>query len=113
MQTARRLLAETSMPITEIAFASGFASVRQFNATFVEGYGKPPSALRPALRRPAPPGGRAGPDSAWLTLKLATREPFDGAALLDFLAARGPSPGSSRSPATATRGRSAHRAGPA
>lgn len=88
MQTARRLLAETSMPITEIAFASGFASVRQFNATFVEGYGKPPSALRPALRRPAPPGGRAGPDSAWLTLKLATREPFDGAALLDFLALR-------------------------
>lgn len=88
MQTARRLLAETSMPITEIAFASGFASVRQFNATFVEGYGKPPSALRPALRRPAPNGGKAGPDTAWLTLKLATREPFDGAALLDFLALR-------------------------
>ncbi len=88
MQTARRLLAETSMPITEIAFASGFASVRQFNATFVEGYGKPPSALRPMLRRPAPPGGKAGPDGAWLTLKLGTGEPFDGAALLDFLAAR-------------------------
>jgi AraC family transcriptional regulator of adaptative response / DNA-3-methyladenine glycosylase II len=88
MQTARRLLAETAMPITEIAFASGFASVRQFNATFVEAYGRPPSALRPALRRPAPPGGAGRPDSAWLTLKLATREPFDGAALLEFLAAR-------------------------
>lgn len=88
MQTARRLLAETAMPITEIAFASGFASVRQFNATFLESYGRPPSALRPALRRPPPPGGAAGPDSAWLTLKLATREPFDGAALLEFLAAR-------------------------
>src|SRR5579863_4809447 len=54
LQTARRLLAETAMPITEIAFASGFASVRQFNATFLEAYGKPPSALR----RPAPAGGQ-------------------------------------------------------
>ena len=88
MQTARRLLAETAMPITEIAFASGFSSVRQFNATFVESYGMPPSALRPALRRPAPAEKRAGPDSAWLTLKLACREPFDGAALLGFLALR-------------------------
>jgi AraC family transcriptional regulator, regulatory protein of adaptative response / DNA-3-methyladenine glycosylase II len=88
MQTARRLLAETAMPVTEIAFASGFSSVRQFNATFLEAYGKPPSSLRPALRRPAPPGGQAGPDGAWLTLKLACREPFDGAALLDFLALR-------------------------
>jgi AraC family transcriptional regulator of adaptative response / DNA-3-methyladenine glycosylase II len=88
MQTARRLLAETAMPITEIAFASGFSSVRQFNATFVESYGMPPSALRPALRRPAAPEGKAGPDGAWLTLKLACREPFDGAALLGFLALR-------------------------
>jgi AraC family transcriptional regulator of adaptative response / DNA-3-methyladenine glycosylase II len=88
MQTARRLLAETTMPVTDIAFASGFSSVRQFNATFLEAYGKPPSALRPALRRPAPNGGKAGPDSAWLTLKLAAREPFDSAALLGFLAPR-------------------------
>jgi AraC family transcriptional regulator of adaptative response / DNA-3-methyladenine glycosylase II len=88
MQTARRLLAETAMPITEIAFASGFSSVRQFNATFLDSYGKPPSSLRPVLRRPAPPGAAAGPDGAWLTLKLACREPFDGAGLLEFLAAR-------------------------
>jgi AraC family transcriptional regulator, regulatory protein of adaptative response / DNA-3-methyladenine glycosylase II len=46
LQTARRLLAETSMPVTDIAFASGFASVRQFNASFQESYGQPPSALR-------------------------------------------------------------------
>jgi AraC family transcriptional regulator, regulatory protein of adaptative response / DNA-3-methyladenine glycosylase II len=88
MQTARRLLAETTMPITEIAFASGFSSVRQFNATFLEAYGKPPSSLRPTLRRPAPPGGKTGPDGAWLTLRLACREPFDGTALLGFLALR-------------------------
>jgi AraC family transcriptional regulator of adaptative response / DNA-3-methyladenine glycosylase II len=51
LQTARRLLAETSMPVTEIAFASGFSSIRQFNASFQESYGLAPSALR---TRPAP-----------------------------------------------------------
>jgi AraC family transcriptional regulator of adaptative response / DNA-3-methyladenine glycosylase II len=88
MQTARRLLAETAMPVTAIAFASGFSSVRQFNAAFLESYGRPPSSLRPALRGRAPGGGAAGPGAAWLTLKLACREPFDGQALLAFLAPR-------------------------
>jgi AraC family transcriptional regulator of adaptative response / DNA-3-methyladenine glycosylase II len=95
MQAARLLLAETTMPVTEIAFASGFSSVRQFNATFLESYGRPPSSLRPALRRRAPSGGAAGPDGAaagpdgaGLTLKLACREPFDSQALLGFLALR-------------------------
>src|SRR5262249_543517 len=80
--------AETRMPVTDIAFASGFSSVRQFNATFLESYGQPPSSLRPVLRRRAPAGPGTGPDGAWLTLKLARREPFDGRALLDFLEAR-------------------------
>jgi AraC family transcriptional regulator of adaptative response / DNA-3-methyladenine glycosylase II len=75
------------MPVTEIAFASGFSSVRQFNAMFLESYRKPPSALRPGLRSPAP-NGQADPAGAWLTLKLACREPFDGATLLGFLASR-------------------------
>jgi AraC family transcriptional regulator of adaptative response / DNA-3-methyladenine glycosylase II len=52
LQTARRLLAETDMPVTEIAFASGFASVRQFNASFREAYGRPPTALRARVPRP-------------------------------------------------------------
>ena len=85
LQTARRLLAETTMPITEIAFASGFSSVRQFNASFAEAYGGPPSSLR----RPSRAAGRTpGPAGAWLTLRLACREPFDGETLLAFLAAR-------------------------
>ena len=54
LQTARRLLAETSMPITEIAFASGFSSVRQFNASFQESHGQPPSALRAGAPRRGP-----------------------------------------------------------
>jgi AraC family transcriptional regulator, regulatory protein of adaptative response / DNA-3-methyladenine glycosylase II len=99
LQTARRLLAETSMPITDIVFASGFSSVRQFNASFQECYGQPPSALRLAAGNGGQPtaastGGRgpAGPDGAaegtWLTLRLACREPLDAAGLLAFLRAR-------------------------
>jgi AraC family transcriptional regulator of adaptative response / DNA-3-methyladenine glycosylase II len=81
LQTARRLLAETGMPVTEIAFASGYSSVRQFNASFQETYRQPPSAVRARQPRIADP-------DAWLSLRLACREPFDGRALLDFLAAR-------------------------
>jgi AraC family transcriptional regulator of adaptative response / DNA-3-methyladenine glycosylase II len=112
LQTARRLLAETDMPVTEIAFASGFASVRQFNASFREAYGRPPTALRARVPRPRPrpirgarpglapgvgmrvrdePGPGPHGDTAggtWLTLRLACREPFDGRSLLRFLAAR-------------------------
>jgi AraC family transcriptional regulator, regulatory protein of adaptative response / DNA-3-methyladenine glycosylase II len=67
LQTARRLLTETDMPVTEIAFASGFASIRQFNASFREAYGRPPTALRGRARRPRPRpavGIRPGPPPA-------------------------------------------------
>jgi AraC family transcriptional regulator of adaptative response / DNA-3-methyladenine glycosylase II len=92
LQTARRLLAETSMPITDVAFASGFSSVRQFNASVRESSGRSPSELRTRARRTGP-GGQGARDSAgapgtWLTLRLACREPFDAAEWLGFLAAR-------------------------
>ena len=61
LQTARRLLAETSTPVTEIAFASGFSSVRQFNASFQDAYGQPPSALRTRTSRPGPRRGTGVP----------------------------------------------------
>ena len=65
LQTARRLLAETGMPVTEIAFASGFSSVRQFNASFREAYGRPPTALRARVPRRRPTGpARPGPPPA-------------------------------------------------
>ncbi len=102
LQTARRLLAETSMPITEVAFASGFSSVRQFNASVRESSGRSPSELRAGARttrarkataRRTGPEGQEARDSAgasgpWLTLRLACREPFDATAWLGFLAAR-------------------------
>lgn len=46
MQRAKRLLNETGLSMTEIAFQAGFSSLRRFNAAFRELYGRPPSALR-------------------------------------------------------------------
>ncbi|MDX6337427.1 MAG: AraC family transcriptional regulator, partial [Streptosporangiaceae bacterium] len=92
LQTARRLLAETTMPVTEVAFVSGFSSVRQFNASVLESSGRTPSELRARARRSGPGGlgarDTAGSPGTWLTLRLACREPFDAAAWLGFLAAR-------------------------
>jgi AraC family transcriptional regulator of adaptative response / DNA-3-methyladenine glycosylase II len=92
LQTARRLLAETTMPVTEVAFASGFSSVRQFNASVRESSGRTPTQLRARARRTGPGrlGARdgAGAPGTWLSLRLACREPFDAAAWLGFLAAR-------------------------
>ncbi len=78
--TARVLVETTSMPLTDVAFAAGFASVRQFNDTMRATYDVTPSLLRSRARPPASTGD--------VELRLAVREPFDGAALLDFLAVR-------------------------
>ena len=79
-QTARILIETTTLPITDVAFAAGFQSVRQFNDTVREVYAASPTELRVA-RSPSPAGGP-------LTVRLACREPFDGDALLSFLALR-------------------------
>ena len=52
VQHAKRLLDETTMPISAIAFAAGFASIRRFNAAFRAVYRRPPSALRRTHSRP-------------------------------------------------------------
>ncbi len=79
-QTARILIETTTLPITDVAFAAGFQSVRQFNDTVREVYAASPSDMR-AAKSPSPAGGP-------LTVRLACREPFDGDALLAFLAVR-------------------------
>ncbi|MFD0655648.1 helix-turn-helix domain-containing protein [Thermocatellispora tengchongensis] len=90
---AKQLLTETALPVTDVAFAAGFGSVRQFNATMKERYGFSPTELRAtaAIRRPAatPDAGPAGtPDAgpAALTLRLHYRPPLEAEALLSFLA---------------------------
>ncbi|PHR91817.1 MAG: transcriptional regulator [Robiginitomaculum sp.] len=46
VQRAKRLLDETGLPMTEIAFKSGFKSLRRFNTVFKETYKRPPSTIR-------------------------------------------------------------------
>ena len=85
---ARLLLDQTNLPVTQVAFAAGFASIRRFNDAVARAYGAPPSSLR--ARRPTPgsgrPTGQPGSDHAVLRLRLPARVPFDGAAVLAFLA---------------------------
>lgn len=81
-QTARTLIETTDMPLTEVAFAAGFGSVRQFNETVREVYASNPSDLRLAAERRAPV------QTGTISVRLAYRPPLHQAALLEFLALR-------------------------
>ncbi|PSL05274.1 DNA-3-methyladenine glycosylase II [Haloactinopolyspora alba] len=81
--TARTLLETTDMPVTEAAFAAGFASIRQFNDTVRETYAATPSELRSTARRQD-----RGRIAGAIDLRLAHRSPADFDGVLDFLAAR-------------------------
>ena len=83
-QTARILIETTALPIIGVAFAAGFQSVRQFNATIREVFALTPSELRTRARR----YGRAE-DSGALSLRLPYRAPLDAAGLIGFLGVRG------------------------
>ncbi|MEW2166258.1 AlkA N-terminal domain-containing protein [Streptomyces sp. NPDC007084] len=95
--TARVLLQTTGLPITQIAFAAGFASVRQFNDTIRAVYASTPSELRAAAPRTGPtPRSAPTPTSdaplsdapaAGIPLRLAYRGPYRSAAVFDLLAA--------------------------
>lgn len=76
---AKQLLTETALPITEVALAAGFGSLRRFNTSFREAYRMAPRELR---RRP-----RAASDET-LTLRLGYRPPYEFGAMLDFLRTR-------------------------
>jgi AraC family transcriptional regulator of adaptative response / DNA-3-methyladenine glycosylase II len=83
-QTARLLIDQTDMSMAEVAFAAGFASIRQFNDVMRAEFGRPPSALR----RRHPEGRRPVDGGPGLTLRLRYREPYAAAAVWGFLAAR-------------------------
>jgi AraC family transcriptional regulator of adaptative response / DNA-3-methyladenine glycosylase II len=76
---AKQLLTETSLPVTEVAMAAGFGSLRRFNTAFREGCGMPPTAIR-RRRAELPP--------ETMTLRLAYRPPLDLPLMLAFLARR-------------------------
>jgi AraC family transcriptional regulator of adaptative response / DNA-3-methyladenine glycosylase II len=78
-QTARLLIETTDLPMADIAFAAGFASIRQFNDTVREVFAATPTELRRTT--PAGPPGTPGR----LTLRLAARAPYEAAEVLLFL----------------------------
>jgi len=78
---AKQLLTDTRLPVTDVALASGFLSLRRFNAAFAESYRMSPSALRRDTAREAP-------RDDGLVVHLGLRAPYDHGALLRFLATR-------------------------
>jgi AraC family transcriptional regulator of adaptative response / DNA-3-methyladenine glycosylase II len=81
-QTARLLIETTDLPFTDVAFAAGFESIRQFNDTVREVFALTPTALRTAGRR------RADIAHGVLTLRLPYRPPLDWSALSAWLRVR-------------------------
>ena len=79
-QTARVLIESTTLSYADIAFASGFSSVRQFNDTIQQVYADTPSGLRGRRARRAVTGA--------ITMRLAVRTPYDGRSWLRFMATR-------------------------
>lgn len=117
-RTARVLLESTAMPVSQVAWAAGFGSIRAFNETIVAIHGRTPTQLRHhgVVGRPAAGGGtsgerRGGPAAGApvapshaappaapscavpgavlpLAVRLPARAPFDADAVLAFLGAR-------------------------
>jgi AraC family transcriptional regulator of adaptative response / DNA-3-methyladenine glycosylase II len=85
-RTAALLIEGTAMTFTDVAFAAGFGSLRQFNETVRETFGRTPTELRRGARVavPATAGGTPPP----LTLRLTRRDPFPGGEVFAFLRAR-------------------------
>ncbi|RLA26610.1 MAG: 3-methyladenine DNA glycosylase 2 [Gammaproteobacteria bacterium] len=77
---AKRLIDETSLPMSHISSAAGYGSVRRFNDTFRRTYGRTPRELRKS--------GDESERTAKLTVRLAYRKPFNWPAMLSFFAGR-------------------------
>jgi AraC family transcriptional regulator of adaptative response / DNA-3-methyladenine glycosylase II len=73
---AQKLLLETRLPVSEVAYASGFGSLRRFNATSQEKFGCSPRELRRRNHRSQQSGG--------MVLQLSYRPPYDWTGMLDF-----------------------------
>jgi AraC family transcriptional regulator of adaptative response / DNA-3-methyladenine glycosylase II len=84
--TAARTLVQTSdLPFAEVAFAAGFASIRQFNDTVRAVFAATPTELRRAARKGR---GAEAPAAGSVELRLSHRSPLDAAHLFAFLARR-------------------------
>src|SRR4029453_9600404 len=83
LASAKRLRGETRLPITSIAMAAGFGSIRRFNDAFRQTYRRPPSELRKLRIAEVQEA-----DKDQVVLRLAYRPPYDWAQIRGFLAAR-------------------------
>ncbi|MET3513089.1 AraC family transcriptional regulator of adaptative response / DNA-3-methyladenine glycosylase II [Pseudacidovorax sp. 1753] len=81
---AKQLLADTRLPVADVARASGFGSVRRFQAAFAAHYGLNPREMR----RAGESGSAGGQASGGLTVRLGYRPPYDLATLQGFFARR-------------------------
>jgi len=77
---AKKLLQETRLSMSEVAYAAGFGSIRRFNALFLSRYRMAPTAVRRAA-----PGLHGLPDGRDIVLRLAYRPPFDWASMLRYM----------------------------
>jgi AraC family transcriptional regulator of adaptative response / DNA-3-methyladenine glycosylase II len=82
---AKRLLTDTVLPVTEVAFASGFGSLRRFNALFKQRYRLQPGQLRKHMKSSGAPSAESA-DA--LHFELSFRPPYDWPAVSAFLGAR-------------------------
>ncbi len=81
---AKKLLSETDLSVTHIAFASGFGSIRRFNAAFSKTYGRPPSSVRMGNNE-----SKITVNELFrCTLTLSYRPPFDWERMLRFFELR-------------------------
>jgi AraC family transcriptional regulator of adaptative response / DNA-3-methyladenine glycosylase II len=95
VQNARALLENTDLPVTDVAWAAGFGSVRQFNDRVREVFASTPSQIRlragrtaPGADRPGGPGLPGRPGVQTVVAHLTYRPPLDLTDLLDFLGRR-------------------------
>lgn len=79
---AKKLLQETRLPMSDVAYAAGFGSIRRFNALFLARYGMAPTSIRRAAEK------SPGNDLDVITLRLAYRPPFAWTEMLHYLSGR-------------------------
>jgi AraC family transcriptional regulator of adaptative response / DNA-3-methyladenine glycosylase II len=84
LHSAKQLLADTRLPVSQVALASGFASLRRFNSALQAHYGLSPTQMRRS--QPTPHAHEAA--HAGTAVRLSWRPPYDATAMLAFLAVR-------------------------
>ncbi len=80
---AKKLIDETELPMTQVAMAAGFGSIRRFNATFQKLYGRAPGDLRRTTAR-----ARSATEAGVYAFRLAYRPPYNWASMIGFLGPR-------------------------